>query len=373
MWATALIYGIIGAGYSSVASHKLHLFLPVILLLMLPYVRPKLISSINLYWFAFTACIFLLFLTSATFGEHGGTRAWGFVVFAFGPLCALAYVPTQRLADFFQRYLTVAALAICAWIFFFYIFFAKGFGRWQLESAAGSGNLYGAHLNMIWPVLLGWAIYKSKNTWQAGALSVLSVACIVATLLSFSRLAFVMALGLSSIFLFIHQRRSFLLILLSVLPLLFYFYREEIFRLLELYRLVNFKADYPRTLIWEQAAEYVGGHWLFGASPGGAEFALSDLEMYHAHSNIVNAFLEMGVIAGLVVTVLTGYFLTLGIRCFWAGGMARYIGSGILSYVAASMVSTPIQNPELTLTLILLILAARKQLELEKLEKRNVA
>lgn len=366
MWLPVVIYGLIASGFVSLISHPLHLFLPGILIFGLFILFPKMVSSISLPWFSLVTIYFFLSLASATFGEHADARSWFFVVFTVTPLYGLAIIPSTNFVGFLMRYAVTVALAICIWIFSFYLFFAEGLGRWQLESASGSGNLSGAHLNMVWPVIFGWAVCVLKIKWQRRLLLLFVFACIVGVLLSFSRMAFATAIGLGTLFLYLHQRRVFLVVFLGVVPLAAIYYWESIVELLELYRLVNFEADYPRTMIWEHALTYSQNHLLFGASPGGAEFALSDLEMYHAHNNVVNTLLERGVIAGLLMAVLSIFLVVLGSRCFFAGGLPRYVGCGILSYVAYSTIATPIEHPELTLTLMLLVGASRYLLAQQK-------
>ncbi|MFC1707846.1 O-antigen ligase family protein [Planctomycetota bacterium] len=357
----AIGLGLTTGGFVSVVSHVAHLFVPSLVILGFLLVRPRIFGGLDARWMVFGTLLLLSSLVSATFAEELGTRSWGFAVFSTVPVLGFALTPVKRMLGFAEVYFLVAAIAMCAWTAAYYALVAEEFGPWQLSAASGSGNLYGAHLNMLWPMLLGFAM-GSPRVWRRRLLYATAIGCIVSACLSFSRVAVATTAGLGALILFRRRPLRFVVLAaLSVWVVLFTCW-DSMLSLLRLYRLADFEAQYPRGDIWAYAWERAAEVWVLGTGPGGAPRALSDMEMYHAHNSILNTLLESGIVPAILMVGLTLYLGVVGVRSILRGGSALCFGCGILSYLAYSVVATPISRPELTLTLVLVVCACRYQL-----------
>jgi hypothetical protein len=255
----------------------------------------------------------------------------------------------------------VAAIGITAWVFGYLALVARGIGRWKLEAPSGSGNLYGAHLNMLWPVLVGLAVQSGRGWTRRlkGGLAAASIACVF---LTFSRVAAGTAISLGAILLFRWKPRPFLMSIVVAAVATLALLWDPVLRLLEAYRFVGFEPDYPRTTIWTHAIAYARHHWAFGAAPGGGRFVLAALDMNHAHNDVVNTLLEAGLVPATLVLGLAAYLVSTALRCISRGGSVLYPGCALLSYVAYSSVATAMFLPELTLTMVFLVLMCRSLL-----------
>lgn len=353
-----VVLGGLSAGYLSLLSHSLNLFVPALIVLWLIFRPEPLFEGLLPHWFA---AIFMLLVTvgaSAIMGTHGGLRALGFALFSMLPLLGLALSPSPQLREPFLDFMIAAALGMVVWILVFFGFLGGNPGPWQTWTPAGSGNLYGVYLNMLWPVLY-FAARTETDRDRAKALYVLALICLIVAILTFSRAAIVSSA--ISILLIIWRTKGLRALLMTAAAaatfvLLAY---DQTVAVLRYARLLGFNPDLGRFRIWTVSLQSISQNPLFGVAPGGAKYELASIDVYHAHNSWLNMALESGAPAGALFILITIALAFHAIRLILRGGAATGFGCAIAAYLSSSMVATTTSNPELTLALVLMVTVSR--------------
>jgi O-antigen ligase len=341
------------AGFLSLISHTANLFVPSLAVAWLMLAPGRLFSAVSVDRLLVLALLLIAVFASAIFGANGGLRAFGFAAFSFLPLLGLALVPAAAIEKALIAYSVIAAAGMILWTLILHVFLGGQLGPWGSWTPAGTANLYGVHFNMIWPTLL-FGAGKAGTREQGLALRALAVICFVLAILTFSRAA-IFSATLSFLIIAVRSRRHLTLAAIVFAGLvLSFFYTEALYQTLAQLRIVNFTPDLGRFKIWSLAWDLSQENLLFGIGPGGAAAALEQIQVYHAHNNVLNTLLESGLPAALLFALFHLALFVLAAKAILKGGGGTYLGCGILAWLASGMVGTTITNPELTLTLILI-------------------
>ncbi len=355
----AFALAIHAAGFTSLLSHPVHIFIPALAVTALFLAPNPLVSGYSSVRLLLAAALLAAVILSAVFGANPGWRAIGFALFPIVPLFGLALLPGPRVTPLLAIYAAIAVLAMAVWTWLLHAFLGGRFGPWGAWTPAGTANLYGLQFNMLWPVLL-FAAHHAKSGERAGALRALAAIAFLLALLTFSRAAIATAFA-SALFLLIRGGfwRTLGLTGLAVLMA-----GDRLIPALHYARLADFKPDLGRAPIWSRTLEIARDHLFFGVSPGGAAGALADLQVYHAHNNMMNLLLESGVAAAVLFVLLELWLAWLALKLVRASADLALFGCAIGAWLAAGQAATTITNPELTITLALI--AAAGQLEMTR-------
>lgn len=136
---------------------------------------------------------------------------------------------------------------------------------------------------------------------------------------------------------------------------------SSIVSLLERIRFVHFvPSNASRPEIWSVATDALRRTAWLGVGPGNSGEALRQVGGGHAHNNLVQTALETGWPGALLMAGLTVYLIVLAARLLWRGGDGTLWALSLIGYVLYSIVSSPIQRPDFTLALVLVVLVARE-------------
>lgn len=125
-------------------------------------------------------------------------------------------------------------------------------------------------------------------------------------------------------------------------------------------RFASYQPIAPRRMIWAEAFEAWRASPWFGVGPGNSSRTLVKTQNYHAHNDLVQATLETGWPVGLLLLGVMVYVAALAGRLLWWGGRSMFWGLSLLVYLAAAVVSAPLTRPDFTLSVILVLMAARE-------------
>ena len=348
------LLGFNAAGFLSLISHTANLFVPTLAVAWLMLAPGRLFSAVSVDRLLVLVLLLIAVFASAIFGVNSGPRALGFSIFAFLPLLGLALVPAAAIENALIKYAVAAAAGMILWTLMLHAFLGGQFGPWGSWTPAGTANLYGVHFNMIWPVLL-FGAGKAGTREQALALRLLAGTCFVLAILTFSRAA-IFSAALSFLIIAVRGRRHLTLAAIFLVgTTLFFLYGDALYQLLTRLRIVNFTPDLGRYKIWQLAWDLSKENPLFGIGPGGAASALAQIQVYHAHNNVLNTLLESGVPAAFLFALIHFALFARATKAIIKGGRGTYLACSIFAWLASGMVGTTITNPELTLTLILIV------------------
>ena len=347
------LLGFSSAGFLSLVSHTVNLFVPTLAVAWLMLAPGRLFSAVSVDRLLVLSLLLIAVSASAIFGVSSGLRALGFAAFAFLPLLGLALVPAAAIENALIQYAVAAAAGMILWTLTLHAFLGGQLGPWGSWTPAGTANLYGVHFNMIWPVLL-FGAGKAGTREQALALRALAVICFVLAILTFSRAA-IFSATLSFLIIAVRGRRHLTLAAIVLAgAALFFLYSDALSQVLTRLRIVNFTPDLGRYKIWQLAWDLSQENLLFGIGPGGAAGSLAQIQVYHAHNNILNTLLEFGLPAAILFALVHLALFALAAKAIFKSGSGTYLGCSIFAWLASGMVGMTITNPELTLTLILI-------------------
>lgn len=353
-WVIAFIAAVIATGFVSRVSHSLSLTLPsIILFYSVPFFALFYRGGLDLRWSAFPfAAVFLGIMSSMMTGAW--LRGVVFTLVSFLPFAFLVLSPVS-MEGFMRRFTVISLVMIVLWVFANAAVVGE-IKPWAIESAAGTSNLFAAQLNMLWPVM---AFFAGKyGGWKKSLIWVLITLAVICIVLLFSRSAVTICLIMLAVLV---ARKSWLITLAALFSagVFAIVFSDVLLDFLRLYRLIDYESSYPRTLIWNTAFEQLDGNWLFGIGPGNAKEALSSIDMYHAHNNIVHVALEMGLLLAFVVALFHIYLAYMAVKMWFSGENGKFLAFSILSYLGYSLVATPLTQPGMTFTLVIVIIFAR--------------
>ncbi len=353
----AVALGLFVAGYVSFLSHPAHLFIPASLTMLLFLAPGGLFGKPDARMLSIIGLLLALVILSALTGANPGIRSVGFALFSFTPLLLLALNPETGMPRFLEIFAVAAAIAMIVWSWLLYAFLGGVLGPWGGWTPAGSSNLYGILLTMLWPVLLYFS--NKAEAGRATAFRILAALAFLCALLTFSRAAVVCSVS-AAFLLLVRGRHWWMLAFVLVLVLAG---SGRIHGWLAFSRLADFEPTLGRFAIWQRTLEIARDHIVLGVSPGGGSAALASLDVYHAHSNTLNVLLESGAAAAVVFAVVQLWLGVMAVRLFVAGSGPAYLSGAIGAWLASGQVATTITNPEVTLTLALIVAAGQLELE----------
>jgi O-antigen ligase len=353
-----LFFGFLSAGYVSLFSHSANIFIPTLVVIWLVLHPEPLFKGLSRIWFTVTLGLIFLVLLSALIGVHAGVRSVGFAAFSTLPFVGLSLVPEQKSEKAVLDYFVAAAFGIIIWNMIFFGFLGGNLGPWQSWNPAGTGNSYGVYLNMIWPVLF-FAARQETDRQKATAFYLLALLCLILALATFSRAA--IGSAAISVLLIFGQTKGRLASITAIIlaAVLFFVFRDQVVRVLEYVRLVNFTPDLGRFNIWSLAWQRILNNPLFGVAPGGVPLELAEIGVYHAHNTVLNTALESGLLAGALIALIFFALIVCAARLLFCCGMSVGYGCAILAYLSSSVVSTTTNSPELTFALVLVVAVSR--------------
>jgi len=229
------------------------------------------------------------------------------------------------------------------------------FEAWAIDGTGGSGNLLAAQLNMLLPFL--YQTYRRHT----GALKVLAmvlmpILCVfVVLLMSRSGIASLMC-TVVLLFMFNHRRAA--LTVCAVLMAIMQFqpdllHADTVLETLRQFRFVEYESKYSRTIIWGVAGDAIRENPMLGVGPGNSDDTLSILDMNHAHNNVIQVALEMGVVCAAMVLLISIYASLITVKLLLGDHRKLIAGLPVFSYLIYSITASPIQHPEVTLLLVI--------------------
>ena len=139
---------------------------------------------------------------------------------------------------------------------------------------------------------------------------------------------------------------------------------QSIVSVLERVRFVNFvPSNAGRPEIWDVAIDASRRSAWLGVGPGNSGDALRAVGGGHAHNSLVQTMLEAGWPGALLVASLAIFLIVLATRLLLRGGQDTLWALSLLAYLGFSVISSPIQRPDFTLALVLVIMVGREHVQ----------
>jgi O-antigen ligase len=346
---------VVAAGYPSYLFHPVTLLAPVVLLAALLVVdKGRLTQPV---WLIATAALLLwtvlLFLAMA-----GTANGLIFSVAMYSPFAALAY--RIRRPESTVLIFAVAASALLS-IRVLASWFHSG-AQW-LPWKVYEGNDLSSRLVLLLPVVLvAWQSLPSRRRWARWALLMLVAVGVASIVLTQHRAGLVMLVVLFVIWLARTNWKALGVVAAGVVVASVVAW-QPLLAALERVRLVNFKnSAATRPEIWRVALDaWRESSWL-GVGPGNTATALGTVDDVHAHNGLLQAGLEAGWPGAVLYACLVVYLFVLSVRLLRLGGKCTLWALPLLAYIGFSILSAPLQRPDLTLALVLVVFAARERM-----------
>ncbi|MFN9718087.1 MAG: O-antigen ligase family protein [Planctomycetota bacterium] len=236
-----------------------------------------------------------------------------------------------------------------------------GMRAWQISNPAGAGNAMAAQINMTLPFVIV-SFHQSRGFLKAMYLALLG-ANSAAVFFIMSRNGIGCMLMIFTLYVLFDYRRIAIFVCAGIsflaasfdsiakLPVI----REVLVR----FRFVDYTSTTPRSLIWRIAKEHIVRNPMLGVGPGKTKEALSVIETYHAHNNIIQVVLESGIPAGIIITLLTIMLLCLPVRMIFGSREGFLCTLPVLAYLGFSVTATPLVYPAVTFLLVACVNEAR--------------
>lgn len=348
--------GVVAAGYPSYLFHPLTLLAPVPLLLALLLLDDARLTSP--IWIALAASmvawIALLYLATAGTGTGliHSTAMWV-------PFAALAF-QIRRAEPVALTFAVITSALVSIRVVASFVHSGARWVPWQVYE----GNQLAAELNVLLPlVLVAWLTMPADRRTERGLLMVVFVAGVASIVVNQGRAG----LGVAGALVLIGLARTSwraLLVVGAVGSVAAAVLTSSIVDLLERIRFVNFvPSNASRPEIWEVAIDATRRSSWLGVGPGNSGDALREVGGGHAHNNLVQTGLEAGWPGALLMAGLTIYLIVLAARLLWQGGHDTLWALSLIGYLGFSVVSSPIQRPDFSLALVLVIMVTREHLE----------
>lgn len=344
---------IVAAGYPSFVAHPITLLAPVPLLVALVLLDDgRLVAPI---WIATTTAM-ATWVTLLYLAMDGTAMGWVHSMAMYAPFAALAF----RIRRAQQIAITVAIGTSALLVIRMLTSFVRAGGTWAPWQVF-EGNDMSARLNMLLPlVLVAWLALPRDRRGARGALLALIASGIVCVVLAQQRaglglLAALILLGL------VRTNWRWLFVIAAAAAAGWLVASASIVSVLERVRLVGFTpSNASRPEIWDLAIDGLRRTSWLGVGPGNSGDALRAVGGGHAHNNLVQTALETGWPGAIAATAVTIYVIVLAARLLWRGGQDTLWALSLLAYLGFSVISSPIVRPDLSLALVLVILAARE-------------
>ena len=346
--------GVVAAGYPSFIFHPITLLAPVPLLIAVLLLDDAQLTSPA--W-AIAAGVLIAWAAVLYVVKDGTSTGLIHSTAMYAPFAALAF-RTRRPEPIALIMAVVATGLVSIRVLVSWVRAGARWLPWQVYE----GNELASRLALMLPLLvLAWFSLPLDRRRQRGPLVLLfgvSLTCIVLTLqrAALAAVAILVVVGLARMF------WKALLAVGVVVLVAWLVARQSLVALLERSRFVNFSpSSAARPEIWRVALDKTRESSWLGVGPGNSSKALREIGMVHAHNGWVQSALEAGGLGALLFTCFAVYLGVLAVRLLLQGGHDTLWALPLIAYAVFSVFSAPLQRPDLTMILVLVIMAARER------------
>jgi O-antigen ligase len=349
----AIAMAAVTSGYTSLVSHPLTLMAPSIFTFCILFISssdPK--ARLRPIWFFIPTMMILLTLMSAN-ESPGKITSLIHSIGMFIPFYALLYA-SPSLRNIVWVYALASSVLLLCWVGAMAMH-VEQFEAWAINGTGGSGNLLAAQLNMLFPFL--YQTYRRHTgALKTLAMVLMPILCVfVVLLMSRSGIASLMC-TVVLLFMFNHRRAALtvcamLMAIMQFQPDLLH--ADTVLETLRQFRFVEYESKYSRTTIWGVAGDAIRENPMLGVGPGNSDDTLSILDMTHAHNNVIQVALEMGVVCAGIVLLISVYASLITVKLLLGDHRKLIAGLPVFSYLIYSITASPIQHPEVTLLLVI--------------------
>jgi len=346
--------GVVAAGYPSFIFHPITLLAPVPLLIAVLLLDDAQLTSPA--W-AIAAGVLIAWAAVLYVVKDGTSTGLIHSAAMYAPFAALAF-RTRRPEPIALIMAVVATGLVSIRVLVSWVRAGARWLPWQVYE----GNELASRLALMLPLLvLAWFSLPLDRRRQRGPLFLLfgvSLTCIVLTLqrAALAAVAILVVVGLARMF------WKALLAVGVVVLVAWLVARQSLVALLERSRFVNFSpSSAARPEIWRVALDKTRESSWLGVGPGNSSKALREIGMVHAHNGWVQSALEAGGLGALLFTCFAVYLGVLAVRLLLQGGHDTLWALPLIAYAVFSVFSAPLQRPDLTMILVLVIMAARER------------
>jgi len=346
---------VVTSGLLSYFAHPVTLLAPVPLLAALLLLRDARLTS-PIWIVSIAAAMIwavLLYLAMA-----GTTRGLIYTLAMYAPFAALAYC-IRRPVPVALSFAVVTTTLVSVRVLVSWLHAGAEWRAWTVYE----GNDLASRLNVLLPlVLIARIELPTDKRLERGLLLLLVAAGVTSIVLTQERAALGVLVILVLIGLARNHWRSLPLVGAAALAV-WLAASQSILALLERMRFVNFTpSNASRSEIWAVALDAVRESSWLGVGPGNSGAALREVGGGHAHNGLLQSALEAGWPGAAAYAALIIYLTVLAARLLRQGGMETVWALPLLAYMGFSVVSAPIQRPDSTLALVLVVMSARAQI-----------
>lgn len=326
----------------------------ILILLLIPiYLNYYNARNISIPWMIFIT-LFIITGTLASWHSYEELRGVAFIVMMVMPMSYIA-LRYDKLDKLIVPYVVISLILVNIWIIW-HFFYLRELKPWAIESTSGSGNLFAAMLNLLWPVML--KIYYDEKGVKKQISLILVIISMVSVIVLFSRSGLLILAVLITILL-IKKVKFKIFYLIATISILSTIYFDQLLIFFTKYRFISYHAALPRVLIWNEAWISIKKNILLGVGPGLASNALRFINIYHAHNNIIHVTLECGIIGAILICAFQLAIVFVAWKCWKSHSDSFFISASLVGYLIYSLVETPITHPELTMMLAIFLNYAR--------------
>lgn len=350
----AVAMSLVTSGYTSLICHPVTLLAPSVFTFCILFISssdPK--AKLRPIWFFVPTVMILLTMVSANVSP-GKLTSLVHSIGMFIPFYALLY-SSPALRKIVSVYALSTAFLLMCWVGGMALH-VEQFEAWAIDGTGGSCNLLAAQLNMLLPFLY---LTFRKHT---GALKIMTgimmpALCVFVVLLM-SRNGIASLLCTLVLLLMFNHRRAAIGICGILVGIMYLqpnlIHADAIVETLRTFRFIQYdESSVSRTVIWGVAGDVIREKPMWGVGPGNADDYLSILSMNHAHNNVIQVALEMGVVCALIVLMISVYASLITVKLLMGDHRKLIAGLPVFSYLIYSITASPIQHPELTLLLVI--------------------
>lgn len=349
----AMAMAVVTTGYTSLVSHPVTLMAPSIFTFALLFISssdPR--AKLRPIWFILPTVMILITLMSA----NQSTGKFTSLIHSIGmfiPFYALLY-SSASLRKIIFAYAVFSSVLLLCWIGAMALQ-VEQFKAWAIEGMGGSGNLLAAQLNMLIPFLYQTS-KKNSGFMRIFSIVLIGIASIFIVLLMSRNGIASLACTLILLSMFNHRKAALITCtcvwgVMQIQPDLVHI--DTVLDTLRKFRFVEYESRFSRTIIWGIAGDAIRENPILGVGPGNSDDALSMLNMNHAHNNVIQVALEMGVFCAGLVLIVSIYATFITVKLFLGDQTKLIAGLPVFSYLIYSVTASPIQHPEITLLLVL--------------------
>lgn len=338
----AIIAGLVTSEYAATVVPQVYMMLPLMILIPVFFMNLRYFDwPYGIFWLIYSFILIGIAMLSTLAASERELRGLVFAISCFSPFILLAFTPRPT-AKFMKLFCCVALIRV-GWVYF-NVLKSGEIGPWTLPPFPGFN---GAHLNMLWPLLMALSLNESGSSKTM--LRLLGVAAMIATFLVFSRAGLYILISTACILLARKNTRLFFVVVFLVVTTVLLapgWLVERFYDFLAWYRIIDYESENPRSLIWGIAEQVFQNHLFWGVGPGNAKFYLYGAKQYYeAHNLILHVALENGAIAGFLMAVFLIYLVILVVRLVMAGNEGPFIAVALSAFVVQSMAEAYTNQP----------------------------